>query len=133
MAVFQKMSELSHNFNNFTYFFYIFVCHCANTGSPKKHETWKTTWGLIIDLLIRMKGPSFKTNLRKISVMLTEFYKILQPSPSLWTRAYICNNLKKSACFMSSWTPCMIQVDAHIGLRMPCSFPVVKRRATRHS
>ena len=44
------------------------------TGSPKKHETWKTTWGLFIDILIRINGPSIKTNIRKICMILTEFY-----------------------------------------------------------
>ena len=36
-------------------------------GVPKKHETWKTTWELWIDILIRLKGPSIKTNIWKIS------------------------------------------------------------------
>ena len=31
-----------------------------NTGSPKKHETWKTPWELFTDILIRMKGPTIK-------------------------------------------------------------------------
>ena len=44
------------------------------TGSPKKHENWKTTWGLLIDILIRMKSPSIKTNIQKNGVMITVFY-----------------------------------------------------------
>ena len=48
--------------------------YTAATGSPKKHETWKTTWGLLIDILIRMKGPSIETDMRNFSLMLTEFY-----------------------------------------------------------
>ena len=31
-------------------------------------------WGLLIDILKRMKGPSIKTNMRKFSVILTVFY-----------------------------------------------------------
>ena len=27
------------------------------TGSPKKQETWKTTWGLLIDILFKNKRP----------------------------------------------------------------------------
>ena len=38
----------------------------------QKYETWKTTWGLFIGILI--KGPSIKENMRKICVMLTVFY-----------------------------------------------------------
>ena len=29
-------------------------------GVPKKGETWKTTWGLLTDILERIKGPSIK-------------------------------------------------------------------------
>ena len=42
-----------------------------STESPKKHETWKTTRGLLINILIRMKGPSIETNTDKITVTLT--------------------------------------------------------------
>ena len=35
--------------------FSVFILY--DTGSPKKHETWKTTWGFLIDLLIRIIGP----------------------------------------------------------------------------
>ena len=45
----------------------------SDTGSPKQHATWKTTWRLLIDILIRLKGPSITTNMRKVSLMLT-FY-----------------------------------------------------------
>ena len=30
------------------------------TESPKKYETWKTTWGLLTDFLERKKGPQLK-------------------------------------------------------------------------
>ena len=43
----------------------------------QKHETWKTTWGLLICILIRMIGLSIETNMRKVSVMLNEFYSNL--------------------------------------------------------
>ena len=33
-----------------------------HTGSLKKHGNWKTTWGLLEDIIKRMKGPSTKTN-----------------------------------------------------------------------
>ena len=39
----------------------------------QKLETWKTTWRLLTGILMRMKGPSIKINMRKFSVMLTEF------------------------------------------------------------
>ena len=29
-----------------------------NTVSPKKHETWHTIWGLLMDSLERKKGSS---------------------------------------------------------------------------
>ena len=48
-----------------------------NTGSPKKHETQKTTWELLTGILERIKGPSIKTNMSKINVTLIEFYQIL--------------------------------------------------------
>ena len=48
------------------------------TESPKKNLTWKTTWGLLICILIRMKGPSIKTNTRKISVGFTVFIQIFE-------------------------------------------------------
>ena len=32
------------------------------TGSPKKHETWKKTWGLLINIVQKIKGLSVKTN-----------------------------------------------------------------------
>ena len=45
-------------------------------GVPKKHETWKTTRGPLTDILIRMKGPSIKTNARKIMFLqLLNFIK----------------------------------------------------------
>ena len=31
------------------------------TGSCKKHETWKTNWGLLKDSFERIKCPSIKT------------------------------------------------------------------------
>ena len=46
------------------------------TGSPKKHETWRKSLGLLTDILERMKGHSIKTNMPTISVMLLEFYSI---------------------------------------------------------
>ena len=33
-----------------------------HTGSPRKHEDWKTTNGLVTDISERIKGPSIKTN-----------------------------------------------------------------------
>ena len=40
------------------------------------------------ELLIRMKGPSIKTNLRKVRVKLPEFYSNIIARPSLFTRAH---------------------------------------------
>ena len=40
----------------------------------QKHETWKTTWRFLMDILTRMKGPSIKTNMRTIRVILTVIY-----------------------------------------------------------
>ena len=48
--------------------------HCYVQGSPKKHETWKTTWELLPVILERIKGPSIKTNMPKLYVKLIEFY-----------------------------------------------------------
>ena len=59
------------------------------TGSPKKHETLKATWGLLMYILISMIEPSIKTNMRMVSVMLTEFYLNLREAFSLFTRANI--------------------------------------------
>ena len=47
----------------------------GETRSPKKHETWKMTWGCLIDILIRMKGPSIKINMRKMNVRFTVFFQ----------------------------------------------------------
>ena len=33
------------------------------TGSPKKHENWKTTLGLLADILEKLKGYSIKPNM----------------------------------------------------------------------
>ena len=49
------------------------LCSLSYSGSPKKHETL----GRLTDILIRMKDPSFKTNMQKICVLLSEFYQIL--------------------------------------------------------
>ena len=54
--------------------------HDGNCGSENLQGVTKNMeddLGLLIDLLIRMISPSSKTNMRKIIVMLTEFYKIL--------------------------------------------------------
>ena len=45
-----------------------------HTGSPKKHETQKMTWGLWTDISERMKGHSINPNTEKITVMLLEYY-----------------------------------------------------------
>ena len=48
-----------------------------HTGSLKKHENWKTTWGLLTDILQRMKGQSIKLNMRNISAgCLSKFIKL---------------------------------------------------------
>ena len=44
------------------------------TGSPKKHETYKTTWRLLTDISERMKGLSINPKMEKSTVMLLEFY-----------------------------------------------------------
>ena len=56
----------------YVYIFYIDIYIYA--GSPKKHETWKTTCGILIYILIRMKGPSIETNMRKMCVILTVIF-----------------------------------------------------------
>ena len=48
-----------------------------STGSPKKHENWKTTQRLVklvTNMSEEIKGPSVNTNMRKISGVLIEFY-----------------------------------------------------------
>ena len=40
-----------------TFLFYLIFNH---TGSLRKHETLKSTWRLLKDILERMKGPSIK-------------------------------------------------------------------------
>ena len=37
-----------------------------HTGSFKKHENWKTTWGLLTCILESMKGHLTKHNARKV-------------------------------------------------------------------
>ena len=59
------------------------------TWSPKKHETWKTTCGLLIGILIKMKSPSIKPNMRKISVMFTDFIQIFKQGLVFYINAYI--------------------------------------------
>ena len=44
------------------------------TGSPKNVRLGRRLGGTVIGIL-RMKGPSMKTNIRKISVMLTVLLK----------------------------------------------------------
>ena len=43
-------------------------------GVPKKLRLGRRIGGLVTDILERMDGPSIKANMRKISVMLIEFY-----------------------------------------------------------
>ena len=39
------------------------VTEFSSTGSPKKHETWKTTWELLTDILEIIKDLSIKLNM----------------------------------------------------------------------
>ena len=90
--------------NEIRIFTFCFICRKQNklfhhwtliigwltTGRHKKHETWKTTWWLLIDLLLSVKSPSVKTNMRKISVMFTVFIQIFKHEAfSLFTRVHI--------------------------------------------
>ena len=49
--------------------------HVYPTGSPKKHENWKTTRGLFIDVLEKRKGHSIKLNKRKLVWFFLNFFK----------------------------------------------------------
>ena len=71
------------------------------TGSPKKHETLRTTWGLLTEISERMKSHSINPNMEKITMMLLEFYRGLV---YLQDRIF---EVKKSACLMFSGTPCI--------------------------
>ena len=50
------------------------------TGSPKKHDNWKTTWRLLTEILERMTGSSIKPTMWKLMWYL---------KPSLFMRAHI--------------------------------------------
>ena len=58
-------------------------------GVPKNIRLGRRLRGILTVILIRMKGPSIITNMRKISVMLTVFYSNIKAKPSLFTRAHI--------------------------------------------
>ena len=47
------------------------ISYLRYAGSPKKRKNWKTTRGLLTDILEEIKGPSAKT---KMIVMLIEFF-----------------------------------------------------------
>ena len=78
--------------------------------SPKKHETQKTNWGILIDIQIRKKGPSIKTNFWKMSVMLTEFHQILKQRPCLFIQERIYE-VRISVSLMFSVTPCTLSSE----------------------
>ena len=86
------------------------------TGTPKKYETWKTTWVL----LIRLMGPSIKTNMRKISVILTVFIQIFKRCLILLTRVHTFIKLRNRyfSCFLglpvSIIVYCVIPVSVYI-------------------
>ena len=68
------------------------------TGSPKKHESWNTTWKLLTDILERIKGPSNKTDMLKISVRHS----------ILFHQGAFMHAVKKTVSLMISGTPCSI-------------------------
>ena len=47
--------------NTYTHSSHIFT-HSLHTGSPYNHENWKTTWGLLTDILERTKGHTIEPN-----------------------------------------------------------------------
>ena len=72
----------------------------------QKHENWKTTWGLVSDVLERRKGYSINPNTWKICVKRLEFYS---SSLTEFIHEGGLNDAKKSACLMFSGTPCTYQ------------------------
>ena len=50
-----------------------------NTGNSKIHENWKTTWGLLTDILERVKGPSIITICEKLVRCLVNIIESFNP------------------------------------------------------
>ena len=90
-----------------------------STGSPKKHENWKTTWGTLTEILERMKGHSIKSNMRKMCVLLLEFYCKLFNRGLVYSYGRIFK-VKKSACPMVSGTPCISEYMHSMFSGTPC-------------
>ena len=87
---------VSYLLNNFVHIKYnVQIINCLSTngidlqGVPENMRLGRRLGGLLIDILIRMKGPSIQTNMRKICVILTEFYSNISARPSLFSRAHI--------------------------------------------
>ena len=67
-----------HSTQGLTQYTEIYIVHKGlHTGSPKKHETWKTTWELLMGILIRMKALKLKQICEKLVRCLLFLVKYL--------------------------------------------------------